>query len=437
MCGSSSTTRMRSGFPRAAGAGAASGGVACDPLGSSIVNVAPEPGLVSSVMRPPCSCTIPWQIDRPSPVPLPSPLVVKNGSNTRAATSSDMPGPESVTLTATPSRVRFAVIQIPPLDPSLVIAWLALLMRFTNTCLIWLAFTSTSGRPGSTASVASILVAISWLRSSASVDSRIGSMGWRLRSPSWLRANDSRFFTIVAARSASWRMTWSGSTSRGGSSSASTRKYENPTTEARGLFRSCATPAISCPIADIFSDCINCSWSRRRSVWSSNRSTAEPGAAGDRRHRLLHQVGEDAVGAAHHAVGVDDADGLRDRVDRLLPFALRRGEQLHQPGVLERDGRLGQHGRDERDLRLAERAGTVRRERHRPHGAAGRDERRADPGAGRRLAQHGTVPPGLFPDVLREKQRPAPQRELQEGVVRAGGDGVGVVGHREPVGFGI
>src|SRR2546427_5910380 len=45
-------------------------------------NVAPPPGLVSSVMRPPCSFRIPWQIDSPSPVPSPSPLVVKNGSNT-------------------------------------------------------------------------------------------------------------------------------------------------------------------------------------------------------------------------------------------------------------------------------------------------------------------------------------------------------------------
>ena len=70
-------------------------------------------------------------------------------------------------------------------------------------------------------------------------------MCWSLRSPSWLRAKDSRFFTMFAARSASWRITWSGSASDDGTSPASTRKSLKPTTEASGLFRSCATPAIS------------------------------------------------------------------------------------------------------------------------------------------------------------------------------------------------
>ena len=37
----------------------------------------------------------------PSPVPRPTSLVVKNGSNTRSTTSGAMPVPESVTLTST------------------------------------------------------------------------------------------------------------------------------------------------------------------------------------------------------------------------------------------------------------------------------------------------------------------------------------------------
>src|SRR5437879_3907696 len=157
MCGSSSTTRMRSRFPSVSGTRGAGASGACAPPGSSTVNVAPPPGLVSSVMRPPCSFRIPWQIDSPSPVPSPSPLVVKNGSNTCAAISSAIPGPESVMLTATPppARCGFAATQMRPLGASLAIAWFALLMRFTNTCLIWLPSTSTSGSPGSTSSVAS------------------------------------------------------------------------------------------------------------------------------------------------------------------------------------------------------------------------------------------------------------------------------------------
>src|SRR2546430_8811456 len=157
MCGSSSTTRMCNGFASPRGAGAGSVRTAGTPTGSSTANVAPLPGRVSRVMRPPCSFRMPWQIDSPNPVPWPSGLVVKNGSNTRRATSSGIPGPESVTLTAMTSCARLAVIQIRPEGASLAIAWQALLIRFTNTCLIWLAFTSTSGRPGSTSRVASTL----------------------------------------------------------------------------------------------------------------------------------------------------------------------------------------------------------------------------------------------------------------------------------------
>src|SRR5438034_843295 len=137
-----------------------------DPFGHPRVlagelGVHPAPGRVSRVMRPPCSFMMPWQMESPSPVPSPSRLVVKNGSKTRAASSSVIPGPESVTLTAMLSPTRRAVIQIRPDGASLAIAWHALLITFTNTCLIWFAFTSTSGSPGSTSTVASTLCAIS------------------------------------------------------------------------------------------------------------------------------------------------------------------------------------------------------------------------------------------------------------------------------------
>jgi len=74
------------------------------------------------MMRPPCSFTIPWQMDSPSPVPSPSPFVVKNGSKMRPAISSGIPGPLSVTLTATWSPARLALIQMRPPGASLAIA---------------------------------------------------------------------------------------------------------------------------------------------------------------------------------------------------------------------------------------------------------------------------------------------------------------------------
>ena len=68
------------------------------------------------------------------------------------------------------------------------------------------------------------------------------------------------------ARSASSRMTVSGSRSAGGTLGTSPRKSAKPTTEARGLLRSWAMPAMSWPMADIFSDWMSWSCKRRRSV---------------------------------------------------------------------------------------------------------------------------------------------------------------------------
>ena len=52
-----------------------------------------SPGWESMAIVPPCrSTTMRRAMSRPRPVPLPTPLVVKNGSNARAATSGVMPG---------------------------------------------------------------------------------------------------------------------------------------------------------------------------------------------------------------------------------------------------------------------------------------------------------------------------------------------------------
>ncbi len=48
--------------------------------GSATWNVVPWPGTLSTKMAPPCSCTIPKEMERPRPVPRPMPFVVKKGS---------------------------------------------------------------------------------------------------------------------------------------------------------------------------------------------------------------------------------------------------------------------------------------------------------------------------------------------------------------------
>ena len=78
-------------------------------------------------------------MESPRPVPSPSDLVLKNGSNTRCATASGIPGPLSEMLTESPSGSHLVAISIRPprsLARVLEIAWAALLMMFTNTCLI-------------------------------------------------------------------------------------------------------------------------------------------------------------------------------------------------------------------------------------------------------------------------------------------------------------
>jgi len=64
-------------------------------IGSSTRKVV-RPGAESTSMRPLClRTTMLWLMLRPSPVPCPGGLVVKNGSNTFAATSGGIPGPSS------------------------------------------------------------------------------------------------------------------------------------------------------------------------------------------------------------------------------------------------------------------------------------------------------------------------------------------------------
>ena len=65
-------------------AGAAAGG-------KNSVNVVPRPTSLSTKMKPPICFSVPYTIDSPRPVPLPTSLVVKNGSKMRACVSRVMP----------------------------------------------------------------------------------------------------------------------------------------------------------------------------------------------------------------------------------------------------------------------------------------------------------------------------------------------------------
>ena len=65
------------------------------------MKAAPRPGSLSTVMHPPLCLTMPKTVARPSPVPLPAPLVVKNGSKMRAFVASSIPVPVSVTPSMT------------------------------------------------------------------------------------------------------------------------------------------------------------------------------------------------------------------------------------------------------------------------------------------------------------------------------------------------
>ncbi|QEL16825.1 hypothetical protein PX52LOC_03798 [Limnoglobus roseus] len=69
--------------------------------GRYTLNVVPTLTSVHTSKCPSLCFTMPWTVARPRPVPLPGPLVVKNGSKILACTSAVIPHPVSVTLSKT------------------------------------------------------------------------------------------------------------------------------------------------------------------------------------------------------------------------------------------------------------------------------------------------------------------------------------------------
>ncbi|MEQ1833810.1 MAG: VOC family protein, partial [Candidatus Eisenbacteria bacterium] len=102
--------------------------------GKRIVNVVPEPGAVSHSSEPPARFRMFWHTQSPRPVPLPTGLVVKNGSKIRARTSGVMPAPVSRTRRTTwPGSGADSTATVPPR----ALASTALRSRLTSTCPSW------------------------------------------------------------------------------------------------------------------------------------------------------------------------------------------------------------------------------------------------------------------------------------------------------------
>ena len=112
------------------------------------MNVVPRRSSLWTAIRPPLWCTIPNTVESPSPVPLPSSLVVKKGSKICALVSASMPEPVSETIRRTVSaRASVAIVSRPPVS----IASRALIARFITTCSSWQR-SATSGQGASSSS---------------------------------------------------------------------------------------------------------------------------------------------------------------------------------------------------------------------------------------------------------------------------------------------
>ena len=114
----------------------------------------PRPTALSTSIAPPWALTMPWLTDRPSPVPLPTSLVVKNGSKIRCRFSSGMPQPVSMIddlhhrhrrrCVRRLARLGAAGVRTMMLPCSSIACW-ALTSMFITTCLIRSASTQTGG----------------------------------------------------------------------------------------------------------------------------------------------------------------------------------------------------------------------------------------------------------------------------------------------------
>ena len=79
--------RLRGRSSRRGETGIFAGVATPSPFGRKILKVVPRPNSLYTQIFPPLCVTIPWTVDKPSPVPFPTPLVVKKGSKMRDTVS--------------------------------------------------------------------------------------------------------------------------------------------------------------------------------------------------------------------------------------------------------------------------------------------------------------------------------------------------------------
>ena len=182
----------------------------------------PWPGALLTSTWPPACRMIPYTVARPSPVPLPTPLVVKNGSNTRARTSSLIPCPVSDTVSCTVCPARNSPVSVVIIAgtsssevsttsvPPSGIASRALTARFSTTCSICPGSIRTGGRPGCSreTNVTCSPISRRSMRAAASTTSfRSTSLGCTMA----LRLKASSWPVSAAARCPASRMAWTDS----------------------------------------------------------------------------------------------------------------------------------------------------------------------------------------------------------------------------------
>ena len=200
--GSSSTTMTLSGRPAGRNPPRRSSAGWPVSLGSSIDSRAPPDSRFWIHIRPPIPFTRPNEIANPRPVPC-SPLVVKNGSNTRSRISGGTPGPSSSMVSITNWSARRAAMTKRPDCLVLSIACSELTTALRTTCCSSCGSPITVGTSSAMRTWVLMRARFNALRCRDSTRSTTscGSTAWRVRGR--CRAKSSSVCTIRPARIAS------------------------------------------------------------------------------------------------------------------------------------------------------------------------------------------------------------------------------------------
>ncbi len=230
--------------------------------GNRMSTVVPSPSVLDTEICPPDCLTKPNTIDSPRPVPCPSGLVVKNGSNVHSSVSGVMPAPvsEADRRTYSPGRRSLpsqAAASSTSLEqasvnlPSPRIASRALMARFSSAFSSWLR--STQKFHGSAGNMVAIVTDAPTACCSSSRSSSKSRRGLITTGESgWRRANDSSCDASFAPRCTAS----SAACTRSGTRLSVGGRYCSscwlPLIACSVLLKSCATPPVIAPSASIF-----------------------------------------------------------------------------------------------------------------------------------------------------------------------------------------